>query len=241
MRFLIQHPPLRVITALLAIIAGVSIQHSEALLLLLVLGQCWLAVCRVPVQFFWRKLRLVLPYVFFSFLFFILYEPATYHILFDLVPLSVYGLEKAFIYAARLMFAIQMLTLLFYQLPYPIFFQSLLRLKVPGIFAELILFTLRFMEVIRVEAVIMLHAMRSRGMKSRNFFSLKYYLILSRLLGSLLARSLHRSERVYGGMMSRGYQGVQSVPEMYPLRIKDWIWAAIWVIPVYAVLISELY
>ena len=157
---LIKHPPLRICVTLLAIIVGVSVQHLTTLFLFIGFGQLWLFICRVPIFLLWQRFKLVLPFIVFSLLFFTLYEQDHYG-----------GFEKALIYDTRLLFTIQMLTLMFYHMPLSVLFESLARLKIPSIFIELIQFTLRFIGVIRIEAIRMLQALRSRGMRKRSFFS----------------------------------------------------------------------
>lgn len=46
------------------------------------------------------------------------------------------------------------------------------------------------------------------------------------LFGSLVVRSLHRSDRVHAAMVSRGFQGVWPAPAMAPWRTRDWWMAA---------------
>ncbi|TDF97505.1 cobalt ECF transporter T component CbiQ [Paenibacillus piri] len=234
MKWLIDYPPYKIITVLILIIIGVSIKQLEPLIFLLVYGQLMLALCRVPLAFLWRRLRFVIPFVAFSLLFFTLYENRL-PVSAGLFTISLYGLEKAAIYSARLLFTMQMLTLLFYRMAMPEFFQALVRLRVPGIFIELILFTLRFTDVLREEAARMLQALRSRGMKRRSLISWTSYAVLSRLLGGLLLRSLARSERIYMGMMSRGYRGIPPQLELSPPEAADRAASAVWLAPVLAI------
>ncbi|WP_222429885.1 energy-coupling factor transporter transmembrane component T family protein [Paenibacillus cremeus] len=236
----ITYPPLRIVAALLMIVIGVSVHHTETLLLLLAVGQGWIGVYRVPLSQFWRRLRLAVPFILFSFVFFSFYEHGAMISIAPFLQISVDGLGKAFVYSARLVFTLQVLTLLFNGMPLPVFFQSLVQLKLPGIFVELMLFTLRFMEVIRDEALRMLQALRSRGMQRKTFFSLSAYLILSRLLGSLLLRSFQRSERIYMGMMSRGYRGIPPAQDLEPYQSTDIARLLLWVLPVLGLWLLDL-
>ncbi|NOU96235.1 cobalt ECF transporter T component CbiQ [Paenibacillus sp. LMG 31456] len=239
MSFLIQYPPYKIIIVLLLIIMGVSIKHLDTLIFLLAYGQLLLTLCRVPLSFLWRRLRFALPFIVFSLLFFSLYEDRSL-VEVGFLDISMYGVEKASIYATRLLFTLQLLTLLFYRTTMPEFFQALVRLRVPGIFIELILFTLRFTDVIREEAVRMFQALRSRGMKQRSFFSWSSYATLSQLLGNLLLRSLARSERIYMGMMSRGYRGIPPQLELAPATGTDWALMPAWLIPVLIVFVYDI-
>jgi cobalt/nickel transport system permease protein len=230
MKVWIQYFPLRIVVVLALIVMGVSIKHLDTLIFLLLYGLFMIIVCRVPFPFLGRRLVLALPFIMFSVVFFSLYESSR-PLGIGWLTISMDGLNKALLYSTRLLFTLELLTLLFYQMTMQQFFRALLILKLPGIFVELILFTLRFMDVIRAEAVRMYQALRSRGMRQRSFYSLTSYRVLSQMLGGLLLRSLQRSERIYMGMMSRGYQGIPPHLQLAPLRASDWITSLAWVAP----------
>ncbi|GGG01202.1 energy-coupling factor transporter transmembrane component T family protein [Paenibacillus abyssi] len=210
----IQYPPLRIAALLLIIAMGVSVERLDILFFLLILGQWWLVAGGVPVHVFWRRFRLALPFFIFMLLFFPWTQPGSGYAV---------GFPLALMYCGRLLFSLQMLTLLFHQLPLPVFFGALLRLRVPSIFVEMILFTLRYLDVFRHEASSMLKSLRSRGFRTGRWFSLKSYITLSHLLASLLLRSFRRSEKVSMGMMSRGYKGIVPVRDLaLPHRLDGW-------------------
>jgi cobalt/nickel transport system permease protein len=239
MNLWISHPPLRITAVFALIVIGVSIKNLETLLFLLLYGLLLLIVCRVPFSLLRHRLRLSLPFIFFSIVFFSLYDKGLV-VGSGWLSVSLAGLNKALMYSTRLLFTLEILTLMFHRMTMPQFFQALVILKIPGIFVELILFTLRFMEVIRGEAVRMVQALRSRGMKQRALFSWKSYSILSQLLGSLLLRSLQRSERIYMGMMSRGYRGIPPQLELDKTQTKDWVNTLLWIAPVLVLFIYGL-
>ncbi|TLS51322.1 hypothetical protein FE782_16490 [Paenibacillus antri] len=211
----IRDPRLRVVALFGALALGVSVERWQTAWGFVALGFVWLAAGGVPGRLFWRRARLVLPLLAFMFVFF----PWAY---------GAEGWEKAGLYAGRLLFAVQTLSLTFHGLPAPAFFQTLLRLKVPSIFVEMALFTLRYIDVFRAEASSMLRGLRSRGYRAASrWFSPATYVVLSKLLGSLLLRAFRRSERVYLGMLSRGYRGVVPVRELPPHAFGD-AWKAAW-------------
>jgi cobalt/nickel transport system permease protein len=213
----ISYPPLRITTLLVVLGLGVSVERLEALLGLLILAFIWLAAGRVPVRFFWHRLRLILLLIVFMFVFFPWLEGDE-------------GWAKAAMYAMRLIFAVQVLTLLFHEISIPLFLQSLLRLKVPSVFVEMMGFTLRYLDLFRQEAESMLRGFRSRGYRVRSrWFSIRAYFALSKVVGSLLLRVFRRSERVYLGMLSRGYRGVLPRQPIPALRPGDG-WRAAWML-----------
>ncbi|GEN34369.1 cobalt ECF transporter T component CbiQ [Aneurinibacillus danicus] len=239
MRFLIDHPPLRIVASMVVIIMGVSVHRLDTILYLLILGQGCLLLEKVPVRLLWERVRLIIPFFAFSLVFFAIYEQGIEYELFPWLSVSLYGFEKALIYSGRLLFTVQILTLMFYKLPIPAFFQSLIQLKVPAIFVELLLFTLRYMEVFRSEAKSMLKSLKSRGFRVSQWFSLHNYLTLSKLLGSLFVRSFNRSERVYIGMLSRGYKGMIPMKKTEDFNPNDKWKALVWVVPVISLFIWD--
>ncbi|MDF2724028.1 MAG: cbiQ3 [Paenibacillus sp.] len=235
MKLTITYTPLRICTALLLIMMGVSMEHMGTLVAFALFAALLQLGSRVPVAVMWRRLRRAIPFLLFSFVYFGLFGGgALMH------GISLSGLHKAAIYALRLIVSLQVLTLLFFRLPHNEFFQALLKLRVPGIFVELILFTLRFMNVFRTEAIQMLSALKSRGFSAGSYFRFSRYLVLARLLGNLLLRALRRSERIYMGMMSRNYRGIQLQQELGPLRPADWLVMLLWMLPALVLFILDL-
>lgn len=228
----IHYPPLRIAVVLLIIAMGVSVQRLEILLVLLILGQWWLLAGGVPIRLFWSRFRLAIPY----FVFMLLLYPWTH-------PDTGYaaGLPQALMYCGRLLFSLQMLTLLFHEMPLPLFFGALLRLKVPSIFVEMILFTLRYLHLFRSEASHMTKSIRSRGFRKSSWFSLQNYAALSRLLGSLMLRSLRRSEKASMGMMSRGYRGIVPIRDFALPNRLDALKAALMTTAVFGMLLWNIF
>jgi len=209
----IHEPRLRVVTLFVVLALGVSVERLETLAALAALGFVWLAAARVSGRLFWRRLRMTLPLVAVLFVFLPWAEGAA-------------GVAKAGMYAGRLLFAVQVLTLMMDRLTPTAFFQTLLRLKLPSIFVSMALFALRYIDVFRLEALGMLKGLRSRGAATGRFFSIRSYVMLSRLIGSLLLRVFRRSERVYLGMLSRGFRGEVPPCDLPAYRAGDALRAA---------------
>ncbi len=79
------------------------------------------------------------------------------------------------------------------------------RLKVPEKLVHLLLFTVRYLDVISREYKAMRKAMKARAFVARN--NLHTWRSFGYLIGMLLVRSLERSERIYAAMKCRGYCG----------------------------------
>ncbi len=82
---------------------------------------------------------------------------------------------------------------------------ALARMKVPPMLVHLLLFTVRYIEVLNDEYRRLRVAMRTRGFKiSTNMHSAR---TIGYLLGMLLIRAVDRSERILKAMKCRGFRG----------------------------------
>lgn len=182
----------------------------------LVIGTLLLLSYRIPLRTFVKQLKPIAFFMLFTFLFFPIYEGGL-------------GWIKALQYSGRLLFVAQVLTFLFYRMGIIPFLQVLAELRLPSIFIELIVFTLRFMDVFRNEVRQMLLSLRSRGFYAGNWFQVKKYRVLGGLLGSLLLRSFQRSERIYLGLLSKGYKGERRSLKTDIVPRYEWLHCAVWV------------
>lgn len=82
---------------------------------------------------------------------------------------------------------------------------ALHKLHVPARLVHLLLFTVRYIEVLHEEYLRLRRAMKTRGFKARN--SLHTYRSFGYLVGMMLVRALERSERILQAMKCRGFTG----------------------------------
>jgi len=82
---------------------------------------------------------------------------------------------------------------------------ALNRLRVPESLVHLMLFSVRYIDVLKQEYFRLRTAMKARCFKPGN--NLHTYRSIGYLLGMLLVRSLERSERILEAMKCRGFQG----------------------------------
>ena len=82
---------------------------------------------------------------------------------------------------------------------------ALARLRIPALFVHLLLFTVRYIEVLHDEYRRLRVAMRTRGFKPRT--NVHTARTLGYLIGMLLIRALDRSERILKAMKCRGFHG----------------------------------
>lgn len=82
---------------------------------------------------------------------------------------------------------------------------TLARLRVPAMLVHLLLFTIRYIEVLHAEYQRLRIAMRTRGFCART--DLHTLRTFGYLIGMLLIRALDRSERIMQAMRCRGFNG----------------------------------
>lgn len=208
-------PKVRVVMSLVMIILGVLPGDLAAIGGNLLIGAALLAVYRIPFRVFIKHLKPIAFFMVFTFLFFPLYDGGQ-------------GWIKALQYSGRLLFVSQVLAFMFYRLGMTVFLHVLGELRVPAILTELIMFTIRFMDVFRNEVRQMLLSLRSRGFYRGNWFRINKYRVLGALLGSLLLRSFHRSERIYLGIVGKGYNGELRPRQSEAVPRAEWLHCLLW-------------
>jgi cobalt/nickel transport system permease protein len=82
---------------------------------------------------------------------------------------------------------------------------TLHHLHVPEKLTHLMLFTVRYLDVLNREYLRLRAAMKARGFRPR--FNRHTYRSFGYLVGMLLVRSLDRAERIAAAMKCRGFQG----------------------------------
>jgi cobalt/nickel transport system permease protein len=99
------------------------------------------------------------------------------------------------------------------------FGHALHRLRVPENLVHLLLFTVRYTEVLHREYLRLRTAMKARGFRPRN--SRHTYKSFGYLIGMMLVRALERSERILDAMKCRGFSGRIPVMHEFRLRTRD--------------------
>ncbi len=95
--------------------------------------------------------------------------------------------------------------------------ESLLRIGVPEVFTTQLMLVYRYAFLLSDEAQCLNKAreLRSFGRRGRELS------VVSRIIGSLLVRSVSRSERVYKAMLARGYSGTLTYREDKGVGVSD--------------------
>lgn len=131
-----------------------------------------------------------------------------------MLPLSLGGVERFLSIAFKSWVSVLAAALFAAATPTPDMLAALHDLGAPGVFTAVIALMWRYLHVLRAEVIRLLRARSSRssilpGKQARRpGGSLAWRArVTGGMAGSLLLRSLERSERVYSAMLARGYNG----------------------------------
>lgn len=103
------------------------------------------------------------------------------------------------------------------------FGHALHRLRIPEALVQLMLFTVRYIEVLRQEYIRLRAAMKVRGFRpGTNWHS---YRSFGYLVGMMLVRAIERSERLLGAMKCRGFSGRIMLLDDFRLTRADAVFA----------------
>ncbi len=115
------------------------------------------------------------------------------------------GVERAVHIALKANAVVLLLLVLVGTLEPVTFGHALLRLKVPPTLIHLLLFTVRYIDVLHDEYLRARIAMKARGFRPAN--SRHTYVCIGYLVGMILIRAVERSERILAAMKCRGFCG----------------------------------
>lgn len=98
------------------------------------------------------------------------------------------------------------------------------QLGVPGVITTQLIFIFRYIFILANEASSMLLSARLRNSSSRPLS----FSIWRNMVGSLLLRSLNRSERMYSSLLCRGFDGNLQTLNQQHFGKKEWIYLLAW-------------
>ena len=114
---------------------------------------------------------------------------------------------------------------------------ALAGLRLPEKLVHLLLFTVRYLDVLDNEYRRLRQAMNSRGFRARS--DRHSWRSLGWLMGMLLVRSLERSRRILAAMKCRGFNGRFYLPDPCPWRSGDTLFAIAGLLALSAFLVLE--
>jgi cobalt/nickel transport system permease protein len=114
---------------------------------------------------------------------------------------------------------------------------ALYRLKMPEALVHLLMFTVRYIDVLYQEYQRLRTAMAARGFRPAN--SRHTYRSYGYLVGMMLVRALERSERVLGAMKCRGFSGRIHIVDRMSFSLLDIRFAVAVLVAIAALIILE--
>ena len=198
-------PRLRiVVTVALALVVAVA-NRFDVLLAALAMAAIGLAISRLGP---WAVFKRLIPLNIFMLLLFVLVPPFTGKTaLFSLGPVN-YSQEGAVLalrIAIRGNAIVLTMVVLLGRLSVVTMGHALAHLRVPNKLVHLLLFTVRYFDVLKREYSRLAAAMKMRGFRPK--MDWHTYRTYGHLVGMLLVRSLERSERIVAAMKCRGFRG----------------------------------
>lgn len=114
---------------------------------------------------------------------------------------------------------------------FPDLMHALSHLRVPTVLVGIISFMYRYIFVLVDEALRLIRARQARSARLTNTGThggsvVWRARVTGNMVGQLFIRSLERSDRVYNGMLARGYQGYLLTMNPHVMRRMDWIFLA---------------
>ena len=101
---------------------------------------------------------------------------------------------------------------------------ALYKLHCPEVLVNLLMFTIRYIEVLREEYLRLRGAMKVRGFRpGTNWHT---YRSFGYLVGMMLVRAIERSERILDAMKCRGYSGRLLLPQDFSMTRRDRLFVA---------------
>ncbi|NCA68732.1 MAG: cobalt ECF transporter T component CbiQ [Sphingobacteriia bacterium] len=198
-------PRTRIIVAVAHALVVISLEHLVTLLAALALAILLLLSARLPLASIRRRLAGMAGFMLMLLITLPLSIPGTP--ILELGPLaaSAEGLRQALEILLKAATIALTLLVLVGSLDAVTLGHALARLRLPTRLVQLLLFTVRYIDVIGQEYARLRSAMRARCFRPGN--DRQTYRSLGYLVGMLLVRSLERSERILAAMRCRGFQG----------------------------------
>lgn len=198
-------PRIRIVAASLFAVVVVALGDFMALGAALSLALLTLLCAQLPLAATWRRVAAMDGFIILMLAMLPFTTPGT--AIFSLGPLTATseGLWKAIAIALKANAIVMVLLAMVGTLSATVLGHALHRLRCPENLVHLLLFTVRYIEVLRQEYQRLRIAMRCRCFRPRN--DQHTYRSIGYLLGMLLVRSLERSERILDAMKCRGFNG----------------------------------
>jgi cobalt/nickel transport system permease protein len=167
----------------------------------------------IPVTFLLKKIVIVSPFAVFIGIFNPILDTRTVMVVAG-IPLSAGWLSFLTI-LMKFTLTVSSALLLIATTSFPGICHALRRLGVPAVFVSQLLFLYRYLFVLMEEAMRLVRARDMRSFGDRGS-GMK---VVARLIGTLFLRTVERAERIYSGMLARGFNG--DIPSLKEYRFRS--------------------
>lgn len=212
-------PRMRITMACLFAVVTVALSLIQALLVALAVALMLLAVSRLPVRRTLKRMAMMDGFILFMLVLLPFSMPGEAMFTLFGFPASWQGLWKAVEIALTANAVILSLMVLVGTLEPVTLGHALYHLRVPETLVHLLMFTIRYIEVLREEYLRLRAAMKIRGFRPRS--SWHTYRSFGYLVGMMLVRAIERSERILGAMKCRGFSGRMLLLQQFALKGRD--------------------
>ncbi|GAB3446844.1 cobalt ECF transporter T component CbiQ [Insolitispirillum peregrinum] len=219
-------PRTRILAACAFAVAMVAVHDFRALGLGMVAALLTMGAARLPVMATLKRMVMMDGFIIFMLLMLPFTVPGPAAFTLWGWPASWAGLQQAAVIALKANAVVLALMALVGSQEPSTLGHALARLKVPVRLVHLLLFTVRYLDVIHQEYGRLRVAMKMRGFRPRN--TLHTYRSVGYLIGMLLVRALERSERILKAMKCRGFTGQLPLLDDLRYRPRDGWFAALW-------------
>jgi cobalt/nickel transport system permease protein len=218
-------PRLRIVSACLFGVTVVALSSLPALILALALSLGLLRLSRLPVRQTLRRMAMMDGFIFFMLALLPFTVPGDAIFTLWGMTASWQGLLNAAEIGLTANAVILALMTLVGTLEPVTLGHALHRLRCPETLVHLLLFTIRYIEVLREEYLRLRAAMKVRGFRpGTNWHT---YRSFGYLVGMMLVRAIERSERILDAMKCRGFSGRIVLLQDFALARRDYVFAAL--------------
>ncbi len=218
-------PRIRIVMACLFAIVTVALATIPALISALSTSIGLLLLSRLPIRRTLKRMAMMDSFIIFMLVLLPFSMPGEAMFTVFGFPASWQGLWKAIEIALTANAVILSLMVLVGTMEPVTLGHALHKLRCPEVLVHLLMFTIRYIEVLREEYLRLRSAMKIRGFRpSTNWHT---YRSFGYLVGMMLVRAIERSERILGAMKCRGFSGRLMLLQDFCMTRRDYVFAVL--------------
>ncbi|NOD94683.1 cobalt ECF transporter T component CbiQ [Ruegeria sp. HKCCD4884] len=216
-------PRMRIVMTCFFAVVTVSLSSIPALIVALAISIGLLLMSRLPVRRTLKRMAMMDSFIIFMLILLPFSMPGDAMFTLFGYPASWQGLWKAIEIALTANAVVLTLMVLVGTLEPVTLGHALHKLRCPDALVHLLMFTIRYIEVLREEYLRLRGAMKVRGFRpGTNWHT---YRSFGYLVGMMLVRAIERSERILGAMKCRGFSGRLLLLQDFYLTRRDCMFA----------------